>query len=157
MNINLTLIGQMITFTIFVIFTMRFIWPPLEQSMRNRKVRIAEGLSFTERAEKELQTAKNNAFTIIQQAKIQAKKIIDHANMRAAEIDKQAKENAVNDVNRIRQSMNNEVIVQKQMIKQQLRKEVVAIAVSIAEKLIQYNINTRSHSKFLEQIVSELQ
>ena len=156
MNINLTLIGQMITFIIFVIFTMRFIWPPLERAMHNRQVRIAEGLSFTERAEKELQIAKHNAFTIIQQAKIQARKIIDHANMRAAQIDKQAKENAVNNINRIRQSMNSEVIVQKQVIKQQLRKEVVTIAISIAEKLIQHDINTKSHDKFLEQIFSEL-
>ena len=45
MNINLTLIGQMLAFAVFVWFTMRYVWPPLTKAMDERKGKIAEGLA----------------------------------------------------------------------------------------------------------------
>lgn len=156
MDINLTLIGQMITFVIFVGFTMKFVWPPLKKVMHARQARIAEGLSFTDRAEKELKAAKQNAREIVQQAKAQAGKIIEQANMRAVQIDEEAKENARNDANRIRQAANDEAIAQMRMMKQQLRKEVVTIALAGAEKLINQNIDMASNNQLLEEMAAEL-
>lgn len=156
MDINLTLIGQMITFVIFVGFTMKFVWPPLKKAMHARQARIAEGLSFTDRAEKKLKAAKQNAREIVQQAKAQAGKIIEQANMRAVQIDEEAKENARNDVNRIRQAANDEAIAQMRMMKQQLRKEVVTIALAGAEKLINQNIDMASNNQLLEEMAAEL-
>jgi len=156
MDINLTLIGQMITFVIFVGFTMKFVWPPLKKAMHARQARIAEGLSFTDRAEKELKAAKQNAREIVQQAKAQAGKIIEQANMRAVQIDEEAKENARNDANRIRQAANDEAIAQMRMMKQQLRKEVVTIALAGAEKLINQNIDMASNNQLLEEMAAEL-
>ena len=156
MDINLTLIGQMITFVIFVGLTMKFVWPPLKKVMHARQARIAEGLSFTDRAEKELKAAKQNAREIVQQAKAQAGKIIEQANMRAVQIDEEAKENARNDANRIRQAANDEAIAQMRMMKQQLRKEVVTIALAGAEKLINQNIDMASNNQLLEEMAAEL-
>lgn len=156
MDINLTLIGQMITFVIFVGFTMKFVWPPLKKAMHARQARIAEGLSFTDRAEKELKAAKQNAREIVQQAKAQAGKIIEQANMRAVQIDEEAKENARKDANRIRQAANDEAIAQMRIMKQQLRKEVVTIALAGAEKLINQNIDMASNNQLLEEMAAEL-
>ena len=44
MNINLTLIVQMLVFGAFVWFTKRFVWPPLVKAMDERQAIIAEGL-----------------------------------------------------------------------------------------------------------------
>ena len=156
MDINLTLIGQMITFVIFVGFTMKFVCPPLKKAMHARQARIAEGLSFTDRAEKELKAAKQNAREIVQQAKAQAGKIIEQANMRAVQIDEEAKENARKDANRIRQAANDEAIAQMRIMKQQLRKEVVTIALAGAEKLINQNIDMASNNQLLEEMAAEL-
>ena len=49
MNINLTLFGQMVAFTIFVWFTMKFVWPPLAKAIEDRKAKIADGLAAAER------------------------------------------------------------------------------------------------------------
>ena len=51
MNINLTLLGQMVSFVLFVWFCMKFVWPPLTQVMRDRQKTIEDGLNKAAAAE----------------------------------------------------------------------------------------------------------
>jgi F-type H+-transporting ATPase subunit b len=44
-NINSTLIGQMLTFAIFVWVTMQYVWPALEAALMDRCNKISDGLS----------------------------------------------------------------------------------------------------------------
>jgi F-type H+-transporting ATPase subunit b len=43
-NINLTLIGQMVAFVCFVMFCMKYVWPPIIAAMQERADKIADGL-----------------------------------------------------------------------------------------------------------------
>ena len=61
MNINLTLIGQMITFLVFVAFTMKYVWPPITKALRERQKRIAEGLAAADRGKHELELAQHKS------------------------------------------------------------------------------------------------
>ena len=58
MNFNATLIGQMITFGLLVLFTMKYVWPPIMQAMQDRQKRIADGLASAERGMREQELAK---------------------------------------------------------------------------------------------------
>ena len=49
MNINATLVGQMIWFLAFIWITMKFVWPPLQKAMAARQQQIADGLAAAER------------------------------------------------------------------------------------------------------------
>ena len=49
MNINLTLIVQMIVFILLIWFTMRFVWPMILGPMNELESRIAKGLAAGER------------------------------------------------------------------------------------------------------------
>ena len=44
MEINSTIFGQMITFGIFIWFTMKFVWPGIEAAMDERSKRSQRGL-----------------------------------------------------------------------------------------------------------------
>ena len=57
MNINATLIGQMISFALLVWFTMKFVWPPVTKALAERQQRIADGLAAGERGKHELELA----------------------------------------------------------------------------------------------------
>ncbi|MCP4597108.1 F0F1 ATP synthase subunit B, partial [Neptuniibacter sp.] len=61
MNINLTIIGQAIAFFIFVVFCMKYVWPPITAALAERKKKIAEGLDAADRAERDLQLAQEKA------------------------------------------------------------------------------------------------
>ena len=56
MNINATLIGQLIAFIVFVWFCMKYVWPPLLNAIEERQKKIADGLEASDRAEKEVPT-----------------------------------------------------------------------------------------------------
>ena len=54
MGVNFyTLIGQMLTFTVLVVFTMKFVWPPIITAMRERQHKISEGLAAAERVRRD--------------------------------------------------------------------------------------------------------
>jgi len=69
MTLNLTLIGQIITFFVFVWFCWKFIWPPVVKAMRDRQVAIGEGLAAAERAETNLKLAQDRAADQLREAK----------------------------------------------------------------------------------------
>ena len=91
MNINLTLIGQSITFIVFVWFCLKFIWPHIIKAMDERKTKIAEGLAAGERGHHEQQLGEQRAVEVIREAKDQAKEILAQAHKRGDEIVDDAK------------------------------------------------------------------
>ena len=86
MNFNATLIGQSITFMVFVWFCMKFIWPPIMNALAERKTKIAEGLAAADRGRHEQELAKKGAAETLHEAKQQAAEIINRAEKRAADI-----------------------------------------------------------------------
>ncbi|MEZ5583832.1 MAG: F0F1 ATP synthase subunit B, partial [Candidatus Competibacteraceae bacterium] len=75
MNFNATLIGQMITFGLLVIFTMKYVWPPIMKAMQDRQKRIADGLASAERGVREQELAANRATETLKEAKREAAEI----------------------------------------------------------------------------------
>ena len=61
MNINLTLIIQMVVFAILIWFTMKFVWPMIIGAMIEREKKIAAGLAAAEQGQKDLSEAKSRA------------------------------------------------------------------------------------------------
>ena len=82
MNLTATLLGQSLTFAVFVWFCMKFIWPPLVNAMRERQEAIAAGLRASEEADKKLAEAATGAEAELAQAKEEAAGIIEQARNR---------------------------------------------------------------------------
>ena len=95
MNINLTLIGQMLAFVGFVVFCMKYVWPPIIAAMQEREQKIADGLAAADRASHDLELAQEKAVERLKEAKHEAATIVDSANKRANQIVDEAKEAAV--------------------------------------------------------------
>ncbi|MBV8146480.1 MAG: F0F1 ATP synthase subunit B, partial [Gammaproteobacteria bacterium] len=91
MNINLTLVVQMIVFATLIWGTMKWIWPQILSAMEERERKIAQGLAAAEEGEKELAQSRDKADAIIREARERANQIIDQAQHRANELVEQAK------------------------------------------------------------------
>ena len=94
MNINVTLFGQMLSFAVFVWFTMKFVWPPIVKAMEERKAKIAEGLAAAERGQHEQELAEKRAKEALHEAKRQAAEIKHNAEKQAALIVEEARDKA---------------------------------------------------------------
>jgi F-type H+-transporting ATPase subunit b len=47
-DINATLIGETIAFAVFVLFCMKYVWPPLNGAIEARQKKIEEGLAASD-------------------------------------------------------------------------------------------------------------
>ena len=77
MNINLTLIVQMLVFIILIWFTMKFVWPMILGAMEERSKKIAQGLAAADKGEQSLAQARERAEVIVREARERATQIID--------------------------------------------------------------------------------
>ena len=155
MNINLTLIGQMVAFLIFVAFCMRYVWPPIMAAMEERQQKIADGLAAADRASHDLELAQKEAVDRLAEAKKEAAGIVDSANKRAATVIDEAKAAAVVEADRVKELANAEVEREKAQAKEQLMSQVSALAIAGAEKVLAAEIDADKHADLLKQLVEE--
>ncbi len=156
MNINLTLIGQSISFAIFVWFCMKFVWPPLVKALDERKKTIAEGLASAERGKREHELAENRAKELLHEAKEQAGDIIAHAQKRASEIVEESKDQARTEGERILTAARAEIDREINSAREQLRGQVAALAVAGAGRVLAKEIDAKAHGALLDDLVSNL-
>ncbi len=156
MNINLTLLGQTIGFALFVWFCMKYVWPPLRDALHERQKKIADGLAAAERGEQEEELARQRGEETLREAKAQASEIIDNAQKRANEIVEESKESARTEADRIKQSAQAEIDREITQAREHLRGQVVAIALSGAEKVLRKEVDKDTHARVLDELVEEL-
>ncbi len=156
MNINLTLIGQSLSFLLFVFFCMKFVWPALLGAMQERESRIAEGLENADKADKDLELAKKQAVGQMKEAKNQAATIVEQANQRANQIVEEAKETATVEADRIKAQAEAEVERQVGQAREELRGKLAALALTGAEKILGSSIDAAAHNAMLETLAAEL-
>ena len=156
MNINATLLGQMITFAVFVWFTMKYVWPPITKALAERQKKIAEGLSAAERGVRELELAQHKATAHLREAKVQAVSILDQANKHAGRLIEEAKLRARDEGQRLVALAKVEIDQEIQQAKQQLRQQIARIAMAGAEKILERSIDEKENRDLLEKLITEL-
>lgn len=157
MNLNATLIVQCVVFFILAGVTMKFIWPPLIAAIDERRRKIAEGLASAEKGEKSLAEAKASATQVLKEAHAQASKIIEQANRRSNELIEEARGTAIAEGQRLIGDARQEVAIESGRAREQLRREVAAIAVAGASKLLGREIDAKAHADLLEKLALEIE
>jgi F-type H+-transporting ATPase subunit b len=155
-NINLTLLGQSLTFIVFIWFCWKFIWPLLIDAMRERQKAIAEGLEAAERAGKDLELAQERATEQLREAKDEAREIIEQARARATQMIEEAKGDAVEEGERVKLAAQADIEQDINRAREALRGDVAALAVAGAEKILGESIDQRRHGELLEQLSGQL-
>ena len=156
MNINLTLIGQMIAFVCFVMFCMKYVWPPILAAMAEREKKISDGLAAADRASHDLELAKEKAVERLKEAKHDAAGIIDAANKRGSQIVEEAKGAAVVEADRVKASAQAEIEQETNRAREHLRGQVAALSLAGAEKILGAAIDQEAHSELVEKLAAEL-
>lgn len=156
MDINATLLGQLITFALLVGFTMKYVWPPIIKAIHDRQTRIADGLAAAERGVHELELAHHKAVEILRDAKIQAVDILEQANKRAGRIIDESKDRSREEGLRLIEMAKMEIAQEILAAKQELREKIAIIAVNGAEKILQTHIDAVHDERLLNQLIAEI-
>ncbi len=156
MNMNMTILGQMISFAIFVYLCMKFVWPPLTAALAERQKKIAEGLDAADKAARELADAQQSVEAALQESKAQAAVLIEQANKRASQIVDEAKETAQDEGNRIKEAAAADVEQEINRAKEALRAQVATLVVAGAEKILGASIDVNNHKELVNKLAAEL-
>jgi F-type H+-transporting ATPase subunit b len=155
-NINLTLIIQMIVFGLLVWGTMRFIWPSLMSQVEERQKKIAHGLAAADRGEQELQQARQGADEILREARDRARQIIDQAQHRANDIQEQARVTATQEGQRLVASAQQQIELEATRARESLRREVGGMVVAAASKLLEREIDPNAHQDLISKLAAQI-
>jgi F-type H+-transporting ATPase subunit b len=156
MNINLTLIVQMLVFALLVWFTMRFVWPIILGAMEERSRKIAQGLAAAEQGQKALDEARTKADAVIRESRERANHIIDQAQHRANDIVEQAKTAASAEGDRLVAAAHQQIALEAAQAREALRREVGNLAVRTASKLIEREIDPRKHADLIDKLAAQI-
>jgi F-type H+-transporting ATPase subunit b len=156
MNINATLFGQTITFILFVWFCLKFIWPHIIKAMDDRKTRIAEGLAAGERGRHEQELGEQRAVEVIREAKDQAKEILALAHKRGDEIVDDAKGDGRAEGERMLRAAEAEMEQQMNQAREQLRADVVKLALQGAQQVLGRDVDEKAHTEQLNRLAEQL-
>lgn len=156
MNLNLTLFTQMFVFLLLTLFTMRFVWPMIRGAMDERAKRIADGLAAADKGQKDLAQAKSKADEIIREARGKAVQIVDQASHRANEVIDQAKGTAVTEGERLLAAAQQQIQLETSRAREDLRKQVAALAVSGASRLLEREIDAKTHADLLNKLATQI-
>lgn len=156
MNINLTLLFQMVFFAVFVWFTKAYVWTPIISALNERKTKIADGLAAAEKGVMAEEVGHQKAEELVAAAKTQASEIIAKAEKRGGELVEEAKGDARTEHERIITSAKAEVDREINQAKEELRKSVATLAVAGAQKILSREIDSSAHDAMLDTLAAKL-
>ena len=156
MNVNATFIGQMVVFAILLWFFWKFVVPPIAQAVTDRQKKLAEGLAAAERGQKDLDEAMSRADAVVREARERANQILDQASRRSNEMIDSAKQSASAEGDRVLASARAEAANETSRARASLRREVGALAVAGASRLLEREIDAKAHAQLLDKLAEEI-
>ena len=156
MNINLTLIIQMLVFAALVWAVMKFIWPSILGTMDERARKIALGLEAAEKGQQQLQQAHQESEAIIREARERARQIIDQAQQRANEAIEQAKGTASSEGQRLLAAAQQQIALESLRARESLRHDVGRLAVQAASKLLEREVDAGAHADLIDKLAAQI-
>ncbi|SEM84272.1 F0F1 ATP synthase subunit B [Halomonas caseinilytica] len=156
MNINMTLIGQMIAFAIFVWFCIKYVWPPINNALHERQKKIADGLDAASRAARDLELAEQQAEETLRESKEQAAEILENAHKRSNQMIDEAREQARQEGERMIANAKTEIDQEVNRAKEELRGQVSRLAIVGAERILESSIDEKQHAKLVDKLAEEL-
>ena len=157
MDFNLTLIGQTVAMIVFVWFCMKFIWPPVMKAIEQRRKEIADGIAAGEKGQRELADARHGSEAILADARQKAMQVVDLAHKRGSDLVAEAKTTAAAEGQRLVSQAKSEIANEQNRARDGLRKEVAALALAGATKVLGREVDAKAHAQLLDELAAELE
>ena len=156
MNLNATLLGEMITFALFAWFTMRFVWPHITNAMQAREKTIAEGLAAAEKGKHDLEVAERQVTQLLQDARVQASEVIEQAHQRANRIVEASKEEARTEGERLMALTQSDIEQAQAQAREALQAQIVQIAMAVVAKFLGESVDVTKQRAIFDSFVAQM-
>jgi F-type H+-transporting ATPase subunit b len=156
MNLNATLIAQIVVFMILWWFTMKFVWPPITKALDERASKIADGLAAADKAKSELASANQRVQLELSQSREEIAKRLADAEKRGTSLVDDAKGRASAEAAKILADAKAEADQMVVQAREALREQVAALAIKGAEQILRREVSADVHADLLSRLKTEL-
>jgi F-type H+-transporting ATPase subunit b len=155
-SINATFFAQLVVFFLLVVFTMKFVWPPITKALDERAHKIADGLAAADKAKTELSVANRRVEEELAKSRNVTASLLADAERRAMAIIEEAKSRATEEAGKIVAAAKSEADQQTVKAREALREQVAVLAVKGAEQILRKEVNASVHADLLTRLKTEL-
>ncbi len=154
MSIDLTFIGQIVVFLVFLGLMKKYLYGPLSDLMEQRSEKIAHGLAAADAGKEARARAEAQIAGQLKEARGKAQEILTASEKRAAEIEEEITIRARNEAQQIVDAAREEVGAEINKARQALRKEVADLAMLAAERILDTELDGKRHAKLIDTVIS---
>ncbi|WP_187306493.1 F0F1 ATP synthase subunit B [Buchnera aphidicola] len=156
MNINATIIGQTISFILFIWICMKYIWPPIMDTINERQKTIIKSLQLANQAKIEYEKIQKKIQITLENTKKEAVLIIHKAQKKQEKIISQTKIKAKKESFIILNETKKIIEMEKKKMISESKKHIVKLSIQIAEKLLQHSINKKDNDKLIKTLLTNI-
>lgn len=155
-DINATLIAQIINFLLLVVILTKVAYKPLMKALEERKARIEDSIKQADSAKQEAEELKREYQEQLAKARAEAQNIVE----KAARLAEQTREEILNAARaehaKLLKEAQEEISRERERALAELRGEVVALSMAAATKIIEKNLDAETNSKLVADFINKL-
>ena len=155
-ELNGTLIAQIVNFLILVGILTKFAYKPLMQALEERQNKITDNIESAERERQEAEQLKLGYQKQLADARAQAQAIVEKAEKLAEESKEEILKEARLESARILKAVQAEVVRERELALAQLKGEVVALSMAAAAKIIEKNMDNQANATLVTSFIEKL-
>jgi F-type H+-transporting ATPase subunit b len=145
-----------VTFFILLFILQKFAWKPILEGLKKREDYIRKSLEEADKIKEQLAQVEVQKVQILEQAKTQANSIIEQSRKTGHELERQIEQKAKKSAEEIVNSASQEIQGERQRVLQELKKQSVQTAVTLAEKILKENLDTQKNRNLINQAIKDV-
>jgi F-type H+-transporting ATPase subunit b len=150
-------VWTILTFLLLVFILAKFAWKPLLKMLQDREDMVRSSLEDAEKAKSELERLNEESEAIMAKARSEAQSILADGKAVAEKVKDDIIAKSKEQANKIREDAGNQIQVEKDKAISEIKKEVVNLTLSVAEKLIQKNLSDADNKSLIEESLKKVQ
>lgn len=148
--------AQVLNILLLFFLLKKFLYKPLLKIMQDRKLRIEEGLTFTQNAEKRLAKIKEEETKILKAAQVQSQKMLAETKKQTATLLKEAEENTRSQTEKMIKDAQSRIVEESKEAEQRIAKKVTLLAMEYLRKSVSQLFDEKEQKEIMSRAMKEL-
>ncbi len=150
------IIWAVISFAVLFVLLARFAWPAIQRGLEGREATVREDLEAAEQARRDGEQALSQYQQQLAEARNEAAQIIEEAREAADGMRREVQENAEAEVQAARERAESEIEQNVARARSDLQREMADFAVSLAERIVERNLDRDAQMALIDQYIEEV-
>jgi len=150
------LILTWVTFFLLLAILHKFAWKPILAALDQREKAISKSVEDADKIKAELEKLEETSRTILNRAEAKAKEVLDQSRRAAVEAAKIIEQKVREESKILMENARREINEEKEKAQAELREESANIAVELAGKIIDENLDSEKNRKLVNRFIKEI-